>query len=40
MGTDLDSVYSTSREALPRLAKTKGCIVDLSSALGWVEIRG
>jgi meso-butanediol dehydrogenase/(S,S)-butanediol dehydrogenase/diacetyl reductase len=34
MGTDLDSVYFASREALPHLLKTKGCIVNLSSASG------
>lgn len=34
MGTDLDSVYFASREALPHLLTTKGCIVNLSSASG------
>jgi len=34
MSTDLDSVYFASREALPHLLKTKGCIVNLSSASG------
>lgn len=34
MGTDLDSVYFASREALPHLLKTKGAIVNLSSASG------
>jgi meso-butanediol dehydrogenase/(S,S)-butanediol dehydrogenase/diacetyl reductase len=34
MGTDLDSVYFASREALPHLLKTKGTIVNLSSASG------
>ena len=34
MATDLDSVYFASREALPHLLKTKGCIVNLSSASG------
>ena len=34
MGTDLDSVYFASREALPHLLKTKGSIVNLSSASG------
>jgi meso-butanediol dehydrogenase/(S,S)-butanediol dehydrogenase/diacetyl reductase len=34
MGTDLDSVYFVSREALPHLLKTKGSIVNLSSASG------
>jgi len=34
MGTDLDSVYFCSREALPHLLKTKGSIVNLSSASG------
>ncbi len=34
MGTDLDSVYFASREALPHLLKTKGSIVNVSSASG------
>jgi meso-butanediol dehydrogenase/(S,S)-butanediol dehydrogenase/diacetyl reductase len=34
MGTDLDSVYFASREALPHLLKTKGSIVNLSSVSG------
>jgi len=34
MGTDLDSVYFASREALPPLLKTKGSIVNLSSVSG------
>jgi meso-butanediol dehydrogenase/(S,S)-butanediol dehydrogenase/diacetyl reductase len=34
MGTDLDSVYFASREALPHLLTTKGSIVNLSSASG------
>jgi meso-butanediol dehydrogenase/(S,S)-butanediol dehydrogenase/diacetyl reductase len=34
MGTDLDSVYFASREALPHLLETKGSIVNLSSASG------
>jgi meso-butanediol dehydrogenase/(S,S)-butanediol dehydrogenase/diacetyl reductase len=34
MGSDLDGVYFASREALPHLLKTKGCIVNLSSASG------
>jgi meso-butanediol dehydrogenase / (S,S)-butanediol dehydrogenase / diacetyl reductase len=34
MATDLDSVYFASREALPHLLKTKGSIVNLSSASG------
>ena len=34
MGTDLDSVYFGSREALPHLLKTKGSIINLSSASG------
>jgi meso-butanediol dehydrogenase/(S,S)-butanediol dehydrogenase/diacetyl reductase len=34
MGTNLDSVFSGAREALPHLLKTKGCIVNLSSASG------
>ncbi|ADW68508.1 SDR family NAD(P)-dependent oxidoreductase [Granulicella tundricola] len=34
LSTDLDSVYFTSREALPHLLKTKGSIVNLSSASG------
>jgi meso-butanediol dehydrogenase / (S,S)-butanediol dehydrogenase / diacetyl reductase len=34
MTTDLDSVYFASREALPHLLKTKGSIINLSSASG------
>jgi meso-butanediol dehydrogenase / (S,S)-butanediol dehydrogenase / diacetyl reductase len=34
LGTDLDSIFFGSREALPHLLKTKGCIVNLSSASG------
>jgi meso-butanediol dehydrogenase / (S,S)-butanediol dehydrogenase / diacetyl reductase len=34
MGTNLDSVFFGAREALPHLLKTKGCIVNLSSASG------
>ena len=34
MATDLDGVYFGAREALPHLLKTKGCIVNLSSASG------
>jgi meso-butanediol dehydrogenase/(S,S)-butanediol dehydrogenase/diacetyl reductase len=34
MATDLDAVYFATREALPHLLKTKGCIVNLSSASG------
>ena len=34
MGTDLDSVYFACREALPFLLKTKGSIINLSSASG------
>ena len=34
MGTDLDSVFFASREALPHLLKTKGSIVNLSSVSG------
>jgi meso-butanediol dehydrogenase/(S,S)-butanediol dehydrogenase/diacetyl reductase len=34
MATDLDSVYFASREALPYLLKTRGSIVNLSSASG------
>jgi meso-butanediol dehydrogenase/(S,S)-butanediol dehydrogenase/diacetyl reductase len=34
MGTDLDSVYFASREALPHLLKTKGSIINLSSVSG------
>lgn len=34
MATDLDSVFFASREALPHLLKTKGSIVNLSSASG------
>jgi meso-butanediol dehydrogenase/(S,S)-butanediol dehydrogenase/diacetyl reductase len=34
MSTDVDSVYFCTREALPHLLKTKGAIVNLSSASG------
>ena len=34
MATDLDSVYFATREALPHLLKTKGSIINLSSASG------
>jgi meso-butanediol dehydrogenase / (S,S)-butanediol dehydrogenase / diacetyl reductase len=34
MATDLDSVFFTCREALPHLLKTKGSIVNVSSASG------
>ena len=34
MATDLDGVYFAAREALPHLLKTKGSIVNLSSASG------
>ncbi len=34
MGTDLDGVFFGAREALPHLLKTKGCIINLSSASG------
>ena len=34
MATDLDSVYFGAREALPHLLKTKGSIVNVSSASG------
>jgi meso-butanediol dehydrogenase/(S,S)-butanediol dehydrogenase/diacetyl reductase len=34
MATDIDSVYFGSREALPHLLKTKGSIVNVSSASG------
>lgn len=34
LGTDLDSVYFASREALPHLLKTKGTIINVSSASG------
>jgi meso-butanediol dehydrogenase/(S,S)-butanediol dehydrogenase/diacetyl reductase len=34
MGTDLDGIFFGVREALPHLLKTKGCIVNLSSASG------
>jgi meso-butanediol dehydrogenase/(S,S)-butanediol dehydrogenase/diacetyl reductase len=34
MATDLDAVYFASRDALPHLLKTKGCIVNLSSVSG------
>ena len=34
MATDLDSVYFASRQALPHLLKTKGTIINVSSASG------
>jgi meso-butanediol dehydrogenase / (S,S)-butanediol dehydrogenase / diacetyl reductase len=34
MATDLDAVFFGSRAALPHLLKTKGCIVNVSSASG------
>jgi meso-butanediol dehydrogenase / (S,S)-butanediol dehydrogenase / diacetyl reductase len=34
MATDLDSVYFSCREALPHLLKTKGSIINVSSASG------
>jgi meso-butanediol dehydrogenase/(S,S)-butanediol dehydrogenase/diacetyl reductase len=34
METDLDSVYFSCRESLPHLLKTKGSIINLSSASG------
>ena len=34
LATNLDSVYFASREALPHLLKTKGSIINLSSASG------
>lgn len=34
MSTDLDSVYFGAREALPHLLKTKGTIINVSSASG------
>jgi meso-butanediol dehydrogenase/(S,S)-butanediol dehydrogenase/diacetyl reductase len=34
MATDLDSVYFACREALPHLLKTKGSVINLSSASG------
>jgi meso-butanediol dehydrogenase/(S,S)-butanediol dehydrogenase/diacetyl reductase len=34
MATDLDSVYFASREALPHLLRTKGTIINVSSASG------
>jgi meso-butanediol dehydrogenase/(S,S)-butanediol dehydrogenase/diacetyl reductase len=34
MATDLDSVFFGSREALPHLLKTKGSIINVSSASG------
>jgi len=34
MATDVDSVYFACREALPHLLKTKGSIINLSSASG------
>lgn len=34
IGVDLNSVYFTSREIIPHLKKTKGCIVNVSSLSG------
>jgi meso-butanediol dehydrogenase/(S,S)-butanediol dehydrogenase/diacetyl reductase len=34
MATDIDSIYFGSREALPHLLKTKGSIINVSSASG------
>jgi meso-butanediol dehydrogenase/(S,S)-butanediol dehydrogenase/diacetyl reductase len=34
MATDIDSVYFAAREALPHLLKTKGSIINVSSASG------
>jgi meso-butanediol dehydrogenase / (S,S)-butanediol dehydrogenase / diacetyl reductase len=34
MATDLDSVYFGAREALPHLLKTKGSLINVSSASG------
>ena len=34
MATDIDSVYFGAREALPHLLKTKGSLINLSSASG------
>lgn len=34
VGVDLNSVYFTSREIIPELKKTKGCIVNVSSLSG------
>ncbi len=34
MATDLDGIYFGVREALPHLLKTRGCIINLSSASG------
>jgi meso-butanediol dehydrogenase / (S,S)-butanediol dehydrogenase / diacetyl reductase len=34
MATDLDGVYFATRESLPHLLKTKGCIINLSSVSG------
>jgi meso-butanediol dehydrogenase / (S,S)-butanediol dehydrogenase / diacetyl reductase len=34
MGTDLDGVYFATRESLPHLVKTKGCIINVSSVSG------
>jgi len=34
MATDIDSVYFGAREALPHLVKTKGSLINLSSASG------
>ena len=34
MATDLDGVFFGAREALPHLLKTKGCIINVSSASG------
>ena len=40
MATDLDSVFFATREALPHLLKTKGSIINLSSASGLGGDRG
>jgi meso-butanediol dehydrogenase/(S,S)-butanediol dehydrogenase/diacetyl reductase len=34
MATDVDSVYFATRQALPHLLKTKGCIINVSSVSG------
>ena len=34
MAVDLDSVFFGAREALPHLIKTKGCVINVSSASG------
>lgn len=34
MATDLDSVFFATREALPHLLQSKGCVVNVSSASG------